>query len=167
MKKMRIELGNIKSDESGYVSVESVFAMSFFLVVFILCLGFFTFVQPFTTLQREVHALSTLAQRQGGLTVDDISRFEDRISEYQFVDANKGGIEISAFTIPGDIDALGIDGLEDVGDNYVKRDTNEMIQLVVSVPSNNTLLAPVANFFGVGGILEKYTFKETFMSERY
>lgn len=154
-------------NESGFVTVESVIAMSFFLIVFLLCLGFFTYVYPYTKLDREVHALATLAQRQGGLTLEDVQNFEAKIAEYAFVDVSKGDIEVTAHTIPGDMDAIGVDGLEEAGEYYVKRDSKEFIELIVTIPSHNEVLTPVANFFGVGGIAERYTFKETFMSERY
>ncbi|MFF2531488.1 hypothetical protein ACFVS2_21510 [Brevibacillus sp. NPDC058079] len=152
---------------SGYVSIESVFAMSFFLIIFLLCIGFFSYVHPYTKLDREVHTLATLAQRQGGLTVDDVQRFEDRIANYAFVDLTKGVVEVNAHTILGNMDAIGIDGLEDAGTYYVKRDNKDFIELTVSIPSQNVILKPVANFFGVGGVIDHYTFKETFMSERY
>lgn len=166
LKIMRKIIHDLKR-ESGFVSVETVFAMSFVIIVFLLVLGFFTFVQPYTKLDREVHALAQLAQRQGGLTLDDVQNFEEKLAGYEFVNVSRGDIEVFAHTIPGDMDAIGVDGLEEAGQYYVKRDQKEFIELIVTVPSHNEVLKPVANFFKVGGLAEKYTFKETFMSERY
>lgn len=152
---------------SGYVSIETIFAMTFFLLVFLLVIGFFTFIHPYTTLNREVHALATLAQRQGGLTLEDVDNFHGRIENYPFVDTSKGEIDVSAYTIPGDMDAIGVDSLDEAGEYYVTRDSKEFIEMVVTIPSYNELLTPVANFFGSTGAVDRYVFKETFMSERY
>ncbi|WPS85410.1 hypothetical protein SMD22_01920 (plasmid) [Brevibacillus halotolerans] len=166
---MKRKIGMIQRvrSESGYVSIESVIAMSFFLIIFLLCIGFFTYVHPYTKLDREVHTLATLAQRQGGLTIEDVQNFEERIAEYAFVDLSRGNVEVIARTIIEDMDAIGIDGLEDAGSYYVKRDNKDFIELTVSIPSHNEILKPVASFFGVGGVIDRYTFNETFMSERY
>ncbi|MBP1308697.1 hypothetical protein JOD82_001717 [Paenibacillus sp. 1182] len=153
--------------ESGFISIETIFAMSFVIIVFFLCLGFFTFVQPYTKLDREVHVLSQLAQRQGGLTLDDVQLFKERVSEYSFVNLSDGIIHVDAHTMPGDRDVIGVTGLEEAGDEYVRRDEKELIQLVVTIPSHNEILKPVATFFGVSGVSDKYTFKEVFMSDRY
>ena len=154
-------------NESGFVSIETIFAMSFVVIMFILCLGFFTFVQPYTKLDREVHVLSQLAQRQGGLTLDDVQFFKERIAEYSFVNLSDGDIQVDAYTMPGDRDVIGVTGLDEAGDEYVRRDEKELIQLVVTIPSHNEILKPVATFFGVSGVSDKYTFKEVFMSDRY
>lgn len=153
--------------KSGYVSIESVFAMAFLVVLFLLMIGFFTFIHPYTTLNRDVHALATLAQRQGGLTIEDVDNFTSKIEGYRFVDSTKGDIEVIAYTTPGDMDAIGIDSLDEAGDYYVNRDSKEFIELIVTVPSFNEVLTPVARWFGAQDAVSRYTFKETFMSERY
>ena len=163
MKRIRF----IKNRKSGFVSIETVFAMSFFLIFFFLVIGFFTYVYPYSVLQREVHALATLAQKQGGLTLEDVQNFEDRVVQYRFVDISKEDIEVTAVAIPSNMEAIGIDSLDEAGNNYIKRDSKECIQLTVTIPSYNEVLTPIARFFGVNNVMERYTFRETFMSERY
>lgn len=163
MKRIRF----IKNRKSGFVSIETVFAMSFFLIFFFLVIGFFTYVYPYSVLQREVHALATLAQKQGGLTLEDVQNFEDRVAQYRFVDISKEDIEVTAVAIPSNMEAIGIDSLDEAGNNYIKRDSKEFIQLTVTIPSYNEVLTPIARFFGVNNVMERYTFRETFMSERY
>lgn len=163
MKRIRF----IKNRKSGFVSIETVFAMSFFLIFFFLVIGFFTYVYPYSVLQREVHALATLAQKQGGLTLEDVQNFEDRVVQYRFVDISKEDIEVTAVAIPSNMEAIGIDSLDEAGNNYIKRDSKEFIQLTVTIPSYNEVLTPIARFFGVNNVMERYTFRETFMSERY
>ncbi|WCF11408.1 hypothetical protein NDS46_31110 (plasmid) [Paenibacillus thiaminolyticus] len=164
--KRKVTLNSFR-ERAGFVSIEAIFAMSMFLMLFLLLIGFFSYIYPQTTLNREVHALATLAQRQGGLTLDDVDSFVTRIEEYQFVDTSRGEIEVSAYTTPGDMDAIGVNGLDEAGAYYVKRDSKELIELTVTVPSYNQLLTPVARFFGVSGVSEHYAFREIFMSERY
>ncbi|ADO59465.1 hypothetical protein [Paenibacillus polymyxa] len=153
--------------ESGFISIETIFAMSFVIIVFTLCLGFFTFVQPYTQLDREVHVLAQLAQRQGGLTMDDVQFFKERVSAYSFVNLSDGLIQVDAHTIPDDRDVIGVTSLDEAGDEYVRRDEKELIQLVVTIPSHNDILKPVARFLGVSDVSDHYTFKEVFMSDRY
>lgn len=156
-----------KPKRKGYISIETVFATSFFLIFFLLVIGFFTYIHPKTILQQDVIALSQLAQRQGGLTLEDVENFQARIASYPFVDASEEDIVVTATTLSGNFDAIGVDGLDEAGDNYVKRDSKEFIQLTVIVPSNHSLLSSVANFFGADGVLSEYAFQTTFMSERY
>lgn len=156
-------LGN----RSGFVSIETIWAMTFFLLAFFLLIGFYTFIRPYTTIGRDVHDLSVLAQRQGGLTIEDVDNFKAKLAEYPFVDESKGEIEINAYTTPGDMDAIGVDGLDEAGDYYVKRDSKEFIDIVVRVPAYNEVLTPIVRVFNATGVPQTYTFKETVMSERY
>jgi len=150
------------NNRDGYVSIEAVFAMSFFLIVFILVLGFFTYVYPYSNIQREVHALATLAERQGGLTADDIANFETSLEKYDFINNSTLDTEVIAITSPSGIDATNISST-----NYVSRDSLEVINVTVKVPSNNLFIKPVAKFFGVTSLSDYYVFVEPVMSEKY
>lgn len=70
------------TQKGAYVSVEAVFAISVFLVFFLLALGFFSYIYPYTVLQRDVYALGTIAARQGGLTQEDVDQFKERLARF-------------------------------------------------------------------------------------
>jgi hypothetical protein len=153
--------------QSGFVSIEAVFAMSVFLIVFMLVIGFFTFIHPYTTIQRDVQALTTLAERQGGLTNQDVQNFKDKLTSYSFVSESVRVIDVEAVTSESSTSAIGVDGLDVAGTNYISRDSKEFINITVTVPSNTKTLIPVLRYFNVSGITDKYTFQTSVMSERY
>lgn len=161
---------NLFSRKEGYVSVEAVIAMSFFFIVFFLTLGFFTYIQPHSSLQREVHTLATIAERQGGLTAQDIVDFKDKLQTYSFIQQSSNPIEVTAITSPNDIDVsdvvpLGGDGT--VGTPYITRNSKEVITITATIPANSTMLRPIAKFFGVDSISDYYEITESVLSERY
>ena len=152
--------------KDGFVAVESVFAMSFFLIVLLLSLAFFTYIQPTTQIQRELHTLATIAERQGGLTDADISYFVSQVSKHDFVDERKNEIVVKAVTYPSNLDVSNVDPINSSGKNYVPRTSKEVINIYVEVPANDQLLRPLVNFFKVTELPEKYKMKESVMSER-
>lgn len=161
---------NFFSRKEGYVSVEAVIAMSFFFIVFFLTLAFFTYIQPYSSLQREVHTLATIAERQGGLTAQDIQDFEGRLQEYSFIRTSSDGVQVTAITYPNyndvsDVVPLGGDG--SVGTPYISRNTKEVITITATIPANSTMLKPLAEFFGVDTISDTYQISESVLSERY
>lgn len=161
---------NYFSRKDGYVSVEAVIAMSFFFIVFFLTLGFFTYIQPHSSLQREVHTLATIAERQGGLTAQDIADFKEKLQTHSFIQQSPYATEVTATTYPSqddvsDVIPLGGDG--SVGTPYVTRDSKEIITITATIPANSTMLRPIANFFGVDSISDYYEISESVMSERY
>lgn len=155
------------NSKSGYVSIEAVFAMSVFIIFFLLSISFFAYLYPQSQLQGEVEVLSLLCQRQGGLTEDDIANFEDSLRKYSFIDQSDLPIVVTAKTSPSGFDAIGVTDLEDEGDNYVKRESKEIINLVVQIPANNGLLKNIAQFFGIDSVNDYYYYFEPVMSERY
>lgn len=161
-----------KERNEGYVSIEAVFAMSFFLIMFILVIGFFTYIYPYTSLQREVHVLASIAERQGGLTPQDISDFQDKISQqHDFIQNSPLGVEVTAVTQPSGTDVsnvipLGEEPSPDTTD-YIHRDSKEVINITVTVPANTAMLKPVADFFQVKSFTDTYVLTEPVMSERY
>jgi Flp pilus assembly protein TadG len=161
---------NFFSRKEGYVSVEAVIAMSFFFIVFFLTLGFFTYIQPHSSLQREVHTLATIAERQGGLTAQDIQDFKDRLQTYSFIQQSTNPIEVTAVTSPDNTDVsdvvpLGGDGT--VGTPYVPRNSKQIINVTATIPANSTMLRPIAKFFGVTSLSDYYEISESVLSERY
>lgn len=157
---------NLKTTDGSF-SIEAVLAMANVLIIFMMIIGFYTFINPYTILNRDVHALATLAQRQGGLTDEDVEQFKERLNAYGFVDPQKGDIEVYAQTI-NEVEAIGIDGFGEAGTNYIKRDSKDFIVLAVSVPSYGDYLTSVFRVMGMGGqkAPDRYLFKETFLSER-
>jgi len=162
-----VKLKPFITKKEGYVSIEAVIAMSFFLVVFFLTLGFFTYIQPHSTLQREVHTLATIAERQGGLTAEDIENFEIKLQSYRFIQDSSIPILITATTQPGDLDVSDVTPFGEEGEDYISRNSKEIITVTATLPSNSSMLKPLANFFGVETISDYYIISESVMSERY
>ncbi|TCJ98255.1 UNVERIFIED_ORG: hypothetical protein BDK47_11841 [Anoxybacillus amylolyticus] len=153
------------SKKDGYVSVETVFAISIFLVFFLLVLGFFTYIYPYTVLQRDVYVLGTIAARQGGLTQEDIDQFKERLTRYPFL-VHTDQVQVSVYVDGSLQDAANVTPLGEEGGNYVTRESKDLISIKVRVPANGELLRAAAKFFGVGGISDEYVFWETVASYR-
>lgn len=160
---------NIKS-KKGFVSVEAILSMSLVLIVFLIIIGFFVSIVPRISLQSEVHALTQKAKLQGGLTDassesvgSDVEKFKDALVSKGY---SRDSIEITAFTKPSGIGALGVTPLDVEGSNYVKRGTDELIYIIVSVPDRSFINAPL-KFFGLNGGAKTISFVETVMSERW
>lgn len=161
------ERKDVFSRNDGYVSVEAVIAMSFFFIIFFLTLAFFTYVQPYSNLQREVHTLATIAERQGGLTNEDILEFETKLQAYSFINESPNPIIVTATTSPSGTDVSNVTPLGEEGNDYVPRSSKEIITVTAVVPANSAWISAVANFLGVTNISDTYTLSETVMSERY
>lgn len=151
--------------KEGFVAIESVVSMSFFLIFFLLALGFYIHIYAQGTVNRDVHALATIAEQQGGLTDENIADFSNKMEGYSFLDSSKA-IEVTAVTKSG-IDATGISLIESDNSFYISRKSGDYIQVIVSVPVSNPLLQNAANFFGVGDTLQSLQSQESVYSERY
>lgn len=167
-----MNLRSLFKNRKGFVSIEAIIATSTALMVVLIAIGFFTMIYPRVMLQMETHNLAQKAKIQGGLTneisqpVDsDIELFKNRLVQLGY---DKDKIEITATTKPGNINAIGVTPLKDSGSNYVKRESKELIHIVIRVPANTSIKAPLS-FFGNNGssVTEKYTIVETVMSERW
>lgn len=159
-------------NKRGFVSIEAIIATSTALMVVLVAIGFFTLVYPRVMLQMETHNLTQKAKIQGGLTNEisqpidsDIALFKDRLAQLGY---DKSQIEITAMTKPGNLNAIGVTPLKGSGSNYIKRESKELIHIVIRVPANTSIKAPLS-FFGNDGsnVVEKYTIVETVMSERW
>lgn len=154
-------------NNSGYVSVEAVFALSIFLIMFLMCISMFTYVYPQIQLQNEVKALSVICERQGGLTDEDILNFESSLQKYSFVAESEIPVIVTAETYPSGLDAIGVTGLDETGTNYIKRNSREIIGLTIKIPTNNSFVNQMMHFFDVAGVGDYYVFYEPVMSERF
>lgn len=154
-------------NNSGSVSVESVFALSIFLIMFLMCISMFTYVYPQIQLQNEVKALAVMCERQGGLTEDDLFNFEASLQKYSFIAESEVPIIVTAETYPSGLDAMGVTGLDETGTNYIKRNSREIIGLTIKIPTNNSFVNQMMHFFDVAGVGDYYVFYEPVMSERF
>lgn len=151
--------------KGGYVSIEAVISMSFFMIFFFLLLSFYLFVHPYTMMGRDVHALSVLAERQGGLTTENIETFKERIAEsYSFVEHDS--VEVYLETSSGKV-PISDDLLDEDSESYIRRESGDLMTLSVSTNSNNFSLSGIAQYFGISKSIERYSFKEVVYSERY
>lgn len=154
--------------KEGYVSIEAVFSMVVFFMVFFLTLAIFTYVQPHSSLQRELHTLATIAERQGGLTAQDIEEFENRLQAHIFILESSIPVEVTAVAYPSNQDVSDVSPIGDTtGTPYITRNSKEVIVVSASVPANSQMLKPLAEFFGVDNVSDTYGLSETVMSERY
>ncbi|BBW98952.1 hypothetical protein GsuE55_37850 (plasmid) [Geobacillus subterraneus] len=145
--------------------METVFAISVFLVFFFLALGFFTYIYPYTVLQRDVHVLGTVAARQGGLTQEDIDQFQERLARYPFL-GRSDQVQVSVYVNGSLQDPASVTPLGEEGGHYVTRESKDLMDIEVRVPASGTLLRAVAKFFGVEGVSDEYVFWETVVSYR-
>lgn len=161
-------------NKKGFLSIEAILAVSTALMVILVALGFYTMLYPRIMLQLETHSLAQKAKLQGGLTDmtslaldSDVELFKDRLEELGY---ERGDVIVEAVTQPGNMLAMGVTPLYESGTNYIKRDSNETIRIIVKVPSNGTIKAPLS-FFNNQEAIDKvpdyYTIVESVMSERW
>jgi hypothetical protein len=158
-------------NQKGFVSIETIIATTTALMIVLVSIGFFTLIYPRVMLQIETHNLAQKAKVQGGLTDihsqpvnSDIEQFKDRLEKLGY---DRDKIEVTAVTKPGNINAIGVTPLYESGNNYIKRDSKEMIQITVRVPANTSIKAPLSFFRNTTPVPEYYTIVETVMSERW
>jgi hypothetical protein len=166
-----VTLRKLMKNKKGFVSIEAILATSTALMVVLVAIGFFTLIYPRVMLQMETHNLAQKAKIQGGLTTaitqpvdSDIEQFMKRMMELGY---ERDDVEITATTKPGNYNAIGVTPLQVAGSNYVKRDSKEMIHIVIRVPANTSIKAPLGFFRNDTPVNEKYTIVETVMSERW
>lgn len=158
-------------NRQGFVSIETILAVSVAMMVILVLIGFFTTIFPRVRLQMETHTLAQKAKIQGGLTdatsqsVDsDVEIFKEKLSKVGY---RKEDIQITAYTEPGNLSAIGVTPYDSEGSNYIKRGSGETIYIVVKVPANQSIKAPLS-FFGLAdSAIKEYIIVETVMSERW
>lgn len=161
-----------KLRKKGFVSIEAVISMSAVLMIVLMAIGFIVYMYPKIMLEKEVHLLAQKAKIQGGLT-DNISQpvnsdIETFLKSLEGKGYKKDTIEITARTIPGDLNCIGVTPLNTNGNNYVKRDSKMTIQITVKVPANKSgLKGPFAYLHFEDESGQYYYIRETVMSERW
>ncbi len=158
------------NSKKGFISIEAILSMTIVLMIFLIIIGFFVSVIPRISLQSEVHALTQKAKLQGGLTDatseaihSDVENFKDALVAKGY---NRDTIEVHAFTKPSGLGAMGVTPLDAEGSNYIKRDSDELMYIVVNVPDKSFINAPL-QFFGIRRETPTISFVETVMSERW
>ena len=162
----------LKDNKRGFVSIETVIAMSTVLFFFILFVSIFAYTMPRINLEKEVQHLAQVAKIQGGLTDEtsdpnnsDIKRFTDNLVAMGY---DKDGIEVVAKTINDKKNAIGVTPLNKNGTNYIKRDSKDLIEVIVTVDANKDLFTAPLKFFGLNNTLSgKYVMREVVGSERW
>lgn len=135
--------------KKGFVSLEVVLFSGFILILLAVLIGVFAYIYPAFTLQRDIDLLTRQAQRNGGLTDKNVSDFKDKVDNYYFVKKSKKPIIIEG-------NAIGVDDW-----NYVNRESGEIIDIIVKIPSNNEIIKRYTEKSG-----DYYVFKVSVMSEK-
>lgn len=165
---------NLKNNifnKDGYIGVEATIIMPFVLIFLLMFISLIVYQYPKIMLEQEVQYLAQTAKIQGGLTDEysepfgsDIDKFKDRIEKRGF---NRDEIEVIARTVDGHVNAIGVTPINSTGDNYIKRNEKELIEIIVRVTPVQTFDGPLA-FFGSSGALSKpYVIREVVGSERH
>lgn len=156
----------------GFISIESVIAMSFVLFFLTLFISIFAYTMPRIMLEKEVQALAQTAKIQGGLTSEtsepgnsDIQKFIDNLVAMGY---DEEDISISAKTIYNNQNAIGVTPISQTGTNYIKRNSKDLIEIVVTVKADKNLFTAPLRFFGLDNSLSGvYTIREVVGSERW
>lgn len=162
----------MKQNKKGFVSIEAIISMATFLIMFVMCIGFYVYTMPKLTLEKEVHLLAQKAKIQGGLTYEDVDIFKENLKLKGY---NPDEITVNAVTVKGSggavggASAIGVDGINvDNATNYIKRSEVTPIEISVSVPANTKLLkGPLSHMLSTKALNDKYYFRETVLSERW
>lgn len=142
-------------NKKGFVTIEAIMVCSFAMILVFFFISIFTYIYPAISIQRDVYALGRLAQRNGGLTRRNVREFKDNIEKYNFVKKTKKPVIVKAYTSSG-YNALNIER-----HGYISRRSNEIINVIVKVPSNSFLSKTSEKNKGY------YVFKTSVLSERY
>lgn len=164
--------GLINKNKKGFVAVETIIVLSGVMFFILLFVSILTYNYPRIMLEKEVQVLAQTAKIQGGLTDNisqpsnsDIELFKTRLEQMGF---DKNNVVITAKTIPGNVNAIGVTPMNVTGSNYIKRDSKELIEIVVIVPSDKTVFSSPLKYFGIGNALSKdYVIREVVGSERW
>lgn len=160
-------------NSKGYVAIESIIVMSGLIFFLLLFVSFLCYTLPKIMLEKEVQTLAQIAKIQGGLT-DKVSQPVNSDIELFKANLDKMGFDISqvviqAKTIPSGFNAIGVTPINSkTGTNYVKRDSKELIEIIIKVPADKSLFDSPLKFFGIKNTLSGvYTFREVVGSERW
>lgn len=164
---MKMKIKNKK----GFISIEAIYSLVLVMMVIFVAVGFFSYMYPKIAIEKQVHLLAEKAKIQGGLTDEtsqpvnsDISEMLDTLEGLGF---DKEDIKITATTDPGDRDVIGVTPIDQEGDNYVKRNSKEVIVISVTYPSNKFIAGPLKYFKVSSEKLRTQTIQQSVLSERW
>lgn len=142
-------------NKRGYVSIEVILFGSFIFMLLAVLIGIFTYIYPTFSLQRDVDLLTRQAQRNGGLTYSDVTSFKNKVSKYYFVKGNDESIIVEGRTRSGR-NIIGVNN-----SNYISKESGDIMNIVVKVPSNNKIISRFTN-----NSSDYYIFKSSVLSEK-
>lgn len=161
----------IKS-EKGFVSIEAIVSMTAILFTVLVAIGIYGYLHPKIMLEKEVQTLAQKAKIQGGLTDitsqpvnSDIEIFKKRLAEKGY-DTSKVSVEV--VTDQTNRNCVGVTPIGETGNTYLRRDSEEMMIITVTIPARTQGLIAPLRYFGInGGVSKNYYIRETVMSERW
>lgn len=161
---------NIKN-KKGFISIEAIYSLVLVMMVIFVAVGFFGYMYPKIAVEKQVHLLAEKAKIQGGLTDETSQPVNSDISEMletlEGLGFDKNDITITATTTPGNKNVIGVTPIDQEGDNYIKRNTKETINISVTYPSNKFIAGPLKYFKVSSEKLKTQTIKQSVLSERW
>lgn len=159
-------------ERKGFIAIETILIMGIVMFFLMFFLSVLTYNYPRIMLEKEVQTLAQIAKIQGGLTDEtslpgdsDVERFKEQLARMGF---DPETITIEAYQLPSGGSAMGVTPLDGVGDTYVKRDSRELIEIVVTAPATNFIFDAPMKFLGVDTEVENaYVIREVVGSERW
>ena len=142
-------------NKKGFVSMEVVLFSGFIFFLIAVLIGIFAYIYPAFTLQRDISLLTRQAQRNGGLTHSDVDSFKNKISKYNFVKNADTPIVVEG-TTKGGRSIIGVDER-----NYISKESGDVMNIVVKVPSNNKTISRFTQKSS-----DYYIFKSSILSEK-
>jgi len=144
-------------NKKGFVSLDVGLFFGFIIIVLLVLIGIFIYIYPTFTLQNDVSLLAEQAQRNGGLTSENVSKFRSKVESYNFVKKSNKEIVIEAITDINNYNAVGVNE-----QNYISKDSGEIINITIKIPSNNRIIKKFTDKSG-----DYYVFKKSVMSEKF
>lgn len=151
--------------KDGFVAIETIFSLVPVVIFILILIGMFAIMYPRIMLQYEVGSLTQTAKVQGGLTNDDTQRFLDRMDRIGY---DSGDVSITAFTEPSGYNLVGVTPIGEDGDNYLRRDSDELIVVQIEIPRKRGITAPLSAIGSSNAdVLETHVVTESVRSERW
>ena len=144
-------------NKNGFITLEFIIVSSVLIPLMISFMGIFMYSYPTFSIQRDVNVLIRQIQQHGGVRSEDLANFENSIQRMTFVHNSNKNIEVSAKTHPEKYNAMNVTDL-----NYISKKDNTIINLIIKVPSNNSLIKKFTKNYN-----EYYIFESNIISEKY
>lgn len=145
------------SKKDGFITIEFTIVCIALFALLQVAIGAFLYTYPTFALQREIDVLTRQIQTHGGLRNEDAESFKERVSGTSFVRESNHPVEIHVTTSPNKYNAMGVTDTD-----YISKQENETINLLVKVPSNNKAIKKFTNSSS-----DFYEFKSSVVSEKY